>query len=116
MPAFSELKAFLAIDQLMLQSPCGIHRQESMHNRAAVLERRIRWFWQGQRQEILKDAMPEDRLQRKQSSAAAEEKRWRAKAKRIHTLAMSGEEGRALAAFAVQGERPSGPAALTRLL
>ena len=33
----------------------------------------------------------------------------------IHTLVMSGEKGRALAAIAVQGERSSGPATLVRL-
>ena len=68
-PALSEWKAVLAIDQFILQSPCDRRRQESMHNMAVVLERRVLWFCQGQRQEILTGAMPEDRLQRARSSA-----------------------------------------------
>ena len=50
----------------------------------------------GQWQTILKDALPEDRLQRKQSSAAVEEKRWRAKVNRIHAGRKAGPRRRSL--------------------
>ena len=113
--ALAEWKALLQIDQLMLQAPGERHRQEGMHNVADVLERRIRWFWQGEWALILKDATPEQSLTRKISPASLDEKRTRNKIKRIHTLVMSGEKGRALASLATQGERPTGKETLKKL-
>eukprot|EP00974_Lingulodinium_polyedra_P066114 6396158-Lingulodinium_polyedra.AAC.1 len=57
---------------------------------------------------MLQDAKQRHQLRRKKPPAVTEKTPWQRKAKGTSTLVVNREKGRVLAAFANNGERPSG--------